>query len=176
MRQDEIIDGIYSATAKVFSTMLGTEVVAGEAVNEEAAPGPTEGVVSLIGLAGVWVGTGSISCDSATACKLSSQFLMTEFSSVTEDVLDAIAELTNMIIGNFKTRLEERLGPMGLSIPTVIYGRNFTTRTLSTKNWTLIPFESAFGRFDVHICVAPDDTSSQRHPRPATAEPHAVAS
>ncbi len=55
--------------------------------------------------------------------------LMTEAPSVNEDVLDAVAELTNMIIGNVKTELEAQVGPLGLSIPTVVYGRNFQTKT-----------------------------------------------
>ena len=174
MRQDEIVSEIHRAVEEVLSTMLGIEAHAGQAISEVAAPGPTEGVVSLIGLAGTWVGTGSISCSAETARKLSGLFLMAEFDSVNEDVLDAIAELTNMIIGNFKTAMEDRLGPMGLSIPTVIFGRNFTTRTLSRSDWTLIPFSSDQGNFDVHICVAPNDSASQRHPRAAMTEPHVV--
>ncbi len=55
--------------------------------------------------------------------------LMTEAPSVNEDVLDAVAELTNMIIGSVKTDLESQLGPLGLSIPTVVFGRNFRTRS-----------------------------------------------
>ena len=66
--------------------------------------------------------------------------MMSEYSSVTDEVLDAVAELTNMIIGNLKTALEEHLGPMGLSIPTVIHGRNFTSRTVGTQDWTIVPF------------------------------------
>ena len=48
--------------------------------------------------------------------------LMSEFDAVTEDVLDAMAEMANMIFGNVKTELEEQLGGLGLSIPTVIFG------------------------------------------------------
>ena len=162
MDRDEMVKEVRAAAEGVLTTMFGMEVTAGEAMSEQEAPGPTEGVVSLIGLAGPWVGTGSISCSSETACKLSSQFLMTEFASVNEEVLDAIAELTNMVIGNFKTALEEKLGPMGLSIPTVIYGRNFTTRSLSKKDWTVVPFESSAGKFDIHFCLVPNDKDAQR--------------
>ena len=55
--------------------------------------------------------------------------LITEYAAINEDVLDSVAEVTNMIIGNVKTALEDRLGAMGLSTPTVIYGRNFQTRS-----------------------------------------------
>jgi chemotaxis protein CheX len=51
--------------------------------------------------------------------------LLAEDSSVSEEVLDAIAEVTNMIIGHVKSSLERHLGPLGLSIPTVVFGRNF---------------------------------------------------
>ena len=45
-----------------------------------------------------------------------------------------------MIIGNVKTALESRLGAMGLSTPTVIYGRNFQTRRSGNQKWTVVPF------------------------------------
>ncbi len=176
MKQEEIVTHIREAAGGVFETMLATELSFGEPCLEGAVPGPTEGVVSLIGLAGDWAGTGSISCSAETACKLSAQFLMTEFDSVNEDVLDAVAELTNMIIGNFKTAMEESVGPMGLSIPTVVFGRNFTTRTLNSKEWILIPFESPLGEFNIHICMAPSTGQPQRRLRPAcTSEPHHVS-
>lgn len=174
MNQQEIVNEICASAENVFSTMLGLELKSLEPVVEAAAPGPTEGVVSLVGLAGTWVGTGSLSCSADTARKVSGQFLMCEFEAVTEDVLDAIAELTNMIIGSFKTAMEEKVGTMGISIPTVIFGRNFTTRTLSTHEWTKIPFECCHGAFDIHICLAPNNQHSQRHPRPPLHEPHPV--
>ena len=94
---------------------------------EEAVP--SSGVVSLIGLAGAWVGSGSLACSASCAAKIASALLMTPYTAIDEDVLDAVAEVTNMIIGNVKTALESRLGAMGLSTPTVIYGRNFQTRS-----------------------------------------------
>jgi chemotaxis protein CheX len=95
---------------------------------------------------------------------------MAEFEAVNEEVLDAMAELTNMIIGSFKTNIEERLGPMGLSIPTVIYGRNFTTRSLSRNDWTLVPFECEEGGFNIHVCLAPNVDHATRRQRPGYSE------
>ncbi len=165
MHPNRLAKEIRSATEEVFTTMLGLEVSAGEAVAGQSVPGPTNGVVALIGLAGSWVGTGRISCSAETACWFSSQFLMTEYKAVNEDVLDAMAELTNMIIGGFKNKVEEELGPMGLSIPTVIFGRNFTTRTASKNDWTLVPFRCGEECFDIHICLAPNKEKPSRHPR-----------
>ena len=164
MDQQEILHELCTAAENVFSTMLGLEVKAQEPVTEAAVPGPTEGVVSLVGITGTWAGTGSLSCSADMARKLSGQFLMCEFEAVNEDVLDAMAELTNMIVGGFKTAMEEKVGAMSISIPTVIFGRNFTTRTLSTNDWTRVPFLCCHGDFDIHICLAPSD-KAQRHPR-----------
>jgi chemotaxis protein CheX len=83
---------------------------------------------------------------------------------VNDDVLDAVAEVTNMVIGNVKTVLEERLGAMGLSIPTVIYGRNFSSRTVGKQNWTVVPFTLGNERLEVQLCLAPN-----REPRPRLA-------
>jgi chemotaxis protein CheX len=153
---EELVQAIRRATEEVFSTMLGLEAVPQEFYIERTAPGPAEGVVSLIGLAGAWVGTGSISCSANFALTISSHLLMTEYQAVNEEVLDAVAEVTNMIIGNVKTVIEEKLGGLGLSIPTVIYGRNFTTRSVGNGEWVVAPFLCQGERMAVQLCLAPN--------------------
>ena len=150
-----VVDRIRHATAEVFSTMLSMEVPTGEATLESGTPEANDGVVSLIGLAGVWAGTGSLSCSPELACFVSSQMLMADFAAVDEEVLDAIAELTNMIIGSVKTDLEEQLGPLGLSIPTVVFGRNFQTRSAGHAEWTVVRFPVRSEVLTVKLCLAP---------------------
>ena len=81
---------------------------------------------------------------------------MAPYDAINEDVLDAVAEVTNMIIGNVKTELEARVGPMGLSTPTVIYGRNFQTRSSGNQEWTVVPFTLDGERLCVQVCIAPN--------------------
>lgn len=153
--EEKLANAIRESTTEVFTTMLGLDLEPLDSYVENSAPGPTAGVVSLIGLAGHWVGTGSISCSADFARKVSSQLLMSQFEAVDEDVLDAVAEITNMIIGNVKTAIEEDLGPMGLSIPTVVYGRNFSTRSVGKNEWVVVPFMSCGERMEVQLCLAP---------------------
>ena len=154
IRRPDLVAMITQSTAEVCQMMLDLNVAAEEAYTDQTAPSPCDGITSFIGLAGKWAGTGGISCTAKSACKMSSRLLMGEFSSVDDEVLDAIAEITNMIIGNVKTRLEEALGPMGLSVPTVIYGRNFMRRTTGNE-WIVVPFRWEGDRFEVQICLAP---------------------
>ena len=171
--RDMIQNTLCGATQDVFSTMLGMEIKPGEAYVERNPSASTDGVVSLIGLAGSWSGTGSIACSAELACKICSQLLMAEFPAVNPEVLDALAEVTNMIIGNFKTVVEERLGPMGLSIPTVIFGKNFTTRSVSNEEWMIVPFLCGEERLVVKVCLARSKVQ-HRPVRPGFPSPYSV--
>jgi chemotaxis protein CheX len=161
MHQEKLVDMIRTSTHDVFGTMLGLELTDCEASIGQAAPAPVDGVVAIIGLAGRWLGTGTFSVSAEGARKIASQMLMQEYAAVDEDVLDAIGEITNMIVGNVKTSLEEEYGPMGLSIPTVIYGRNFTTRSVGRNEWIVVPFKCDGSKLEVHLCLIPGNDNQQ---------------
>jgi len=167
---------IRAATEEVFSTMLGLESTPGDYAVVRDAPGAIDGVVALIGLAGTWVGTGMVSCSASLACTLSAHLLQGEEEgrrqAVDDEVLDSLAEITNMILGNVKNFLEEKLGPMGLSIPTVIFGRNFTARSMGEGEWVVVPFACGVDHLEVRLRMTP-----ARQPQPLRhgfAPPHAM--
>ena len=89
--------------------------------------------------------------------RVCASMLTTEATYVNEEVLDAVAELTNIIIGNVKTELESRLGPLGLSIPTVVYGRNFRIKTASATDWVVLRFRWDDDYLTVKLCLAPHE-------------------
>ncbi|MGJ5818816.1 chemotaxis protein CheX [Paludibaculum fermentans] len=155
MTHERLVAMIRQATKDVFGTMLGIELEDHPEYLGVTAPGPSEGVLAIVGLAGAWAGSGSFSCSALMAQKISGQLLMQEYAAIDDEVLDAIGEVTNMVLGNVKTVLEEELGPMGLSIPTVIYGRNFTTRSVGKSQWTVVPFQCMGELVEVHLCLEP---------------------
>ena len=165
-----IVNCITHASSNVFTTMLGVELRRGEVSAQNGTPDSNDGVVSLIGLAGTWTGAGSISCSPAMACRIYSQMLMTESSAVDEDVLDAVAELTNMIIGSVKTDLETHLGPLCLSIPTVVFGRNFKTRSAGNSEWITVRFHWDEECLLVKLCLARTEPAAHPH-LPVAAHP-----
>jgi CheY-specific phosphatase CheX len=71
-----------------------------------------------------------------------------------------------------KTALENRLGSMLLSTPTVIYGRNFQTRSARNQEWTVVPFEWENERMCVQVCIAPNPDAAANTVRPGFPVPH----
>jgi chemotaxis protein CheX len=158
--RDEIVEWVTSSTNEVFQTMLGMDAKFGEYFVEDPGKGLSMGVIGIIGLVGDWTGTAVVSCSSPLACKIANTLLMAEYPNVTDEVLDAVAEMTNMIIGNLKNSLESKLGTMGLSIPAVVFGRNFATRRSGKESWYVIQFEVDGERFDVQLCIAPSQAGA----------------
>lgn len=130
-----------AATEAVLSTMMGMNAVASETMYDSPGPGPIGGVSAMVGIVGPWVGTGAVSCDEPLACLLAGRMLMAEYSEINDEVLDAMGEVANMIIGNIKTNLESTVGPLALGVPTVTYGKNFATRSTVKQSWLLLPFD-----------------------------------
>lgn len=156
----QMVEYVHSATESVFSTMLGMEITPKPEHVDQAPPMISDGVMSLVGLAGPWIGTGVITCSTEFAIQVCNHLLMAEETAVNEDVLDAMGEVTNMIIGNFKTFAENHLGPLCLSIPTVIHGRNFTSRSLGNNDWVVLPFECNGETIEIRVCLAKASTPS----------------
>jgi len=153
--QGKIVAAIQHATGDVFSTMLSMEVTSLEPYRQPCKPEPANGVIGLIGLTGRWMGTGSIACTGELARKISGQLLMAEYASVDQEVLDAMGEITNMIIGNFKNAMEDEAGQLGMSIPMVVFGHNFMAGTSQSVDWVVVPFTCGGERLEVKAYLAP---------------------
>lgn len=148
---------IRSAVENVCGTMLGCATEVGETRQIGHPLQESDGVVALIGMAGPWVGMGALTCKPDLACRLAGAFLMTEYDAVNEEVLDAVAELANMVIGTMKVAIEEEVGEMGLSTPTTIYGASFSTKIGGSQEWTLIPVKICEGEMLIQVCIVPND-------------------
>ncbi len=154
--QQEIEQAISKASREVFETMLNLPLEVDPSVMRNVIdPETFHGVVALVGIAGSWTGTGHISCSPRFAQQVAGALLMTEYDTVNDDVLDAVAEVANMIIGNVKTIFEEKLGPLGLTVPTVIYGRNYQTRSAGVKDWVMVRLRSGTENMDINFCLMP---------------------
>lgn len=148
------------AAAEVFTTMLNHPARMHPPIVRQGIEVLNDGVVSLIGLTGEWVGSGVLTCSSDCARWMSSQFLMSEYEEVNDEVLDAIGEITNMIIGNFKNAVAEQVGPLAMSVPAVVHGQNMHTTTRGgTKEWIAFPVSCGEQKLELSV---------QFRPRPAS--------
>lgn len=173
---DDLARIIRDSTDAVFSTMLQLSAQPQPPRHETGNSPPVDGVIALVGIAGPWTGTGHIFVSPSFACQLAGALLCTEYPAVDADVLDAVSEVANMIVGNVKTGLEERLGQLALSVPTVIYGRNYQTRTSHVHDWLVIPFQCGSETMEVRFCLMqtrgntpPATRSNTLRPEPAMA-------
>jgi chemotaxis protein CheX len=151
---------MHEAAAEVFSTMLNQAATLDTPIVRQSIEILNDGVVSLIGITGEWVGSGVLSCSSDCARWMSSQFLMSEYEEVNDEVLDAIGEITNMIVGNFKNKVAEQTGPLAMSVPAVVHGQNMHTTTRGgTKEWIAFPVTCQGNYLELLV---------QLRPKPAT--------
>jgi chemotaxis protein CheX len=146
-----VIETVQIAAERVFSTMLNKRLI-GKEIHQEAADLPSGwGVSAQISLVGACSITGLMNCSPGTACRIASAMLMEECLTVDGEVLDAMAEIANMIMGNVKTDLDTQLGQTILSIPTVISGQDFLVYN-NSKRWTVVPFVVDDAPFIVKLC------------------------
>ena len=153
MEDAKIVEIVRAVTQQVFRTMLSMEAQPLESYTEQGAAGSFDEIVSLVGIAGAWTGTGSIYCGSELAMQVASAMFLSEETSVNQEVLDSMSELANMIIGNVKSVLEGDLGALGLSIPTVIYGRNYRALSGGARHRIVVPFLCNDLRLEVKVCL-----------------------
>ncbi len=150
----QIADAIRGSALEVFSTMLEIDILAGEATVSRMESRECPGVIALLGLTGEWSGSGQLSCGPEFACRIASRMLMAEYETVDGDVLDAFAEIANMVIGNAKNTLEAALGPIGLSTPATVFGEEFRTRIVGNPDRVVLPFSHPEGTLRVEIGLA----------------------
>ncbi len=144
-----------AATEDFFTTMVGLPLRAGELSRTLHATGRRDGVFATVGIAGWLTGTGTVSLSDTLACRVASAFLGADYAEVNFDVLDAVGEMANMIVGQLKTNLEQEASGEGLqlSLPTVVYGKNFVTRALSQQDALSVDFDLNGERLTVALCL-----------------------
>ena len=154
MQESVAIIAIQAATVRVFATMLEKELLCEAPRLELEKRAPADGVIAQISVVGASSITCLVCCSAELACMIAAILLMQKCTEVEEQVLDAMAEIANMILGNVKTDLDAHLGEVSLSIPTVTHGKDFMVHSHS-KKWTLLPFQMDGLTLTVKVCFEP---------------------
>ena len=122
---------------EVFDIMLSTRL---RAFDNSADLNDGE-FTALVGLAGSLCGVLSIRCNDQAARTMASKMLGMPEEEVDNDSWDALGEIANMIAGNFKGKLSGIGNHCMLSVPTIIVGTDYETRSLRGGNMIEVVFE-----------------------------------
>jgi chemotaxis protein CheX len=111
---------------EVFEMMIGISL---NRCTDPSTHQPGE-FTAVIGLAGPINGVFAVRCDEKTACGIACGMLRVDENEARAEVWDALGEVCNMVIGNFKAKTGKVGETSVLSIPTVIHGHDYRVRPL----------------------------------------------
>lgn len=120
-------DVMLEGAKEVFASMVSMPL---ERLADPLSEGEKETFLATITFTGDLEGCFGISCNDACAKAVTAGMLCMEDASTLGDseVVDAIGEIANMVMGGIKTRVQHEVTNIEISIPTVVYGRQLKNR------------------------------------------------
>ncbi|NUO07345.1 MAG: chemotaxis protein CheX [Candidatus Brocadia sp.] len=157
---------ITESTKTLFETMIMMDLKHDTAALIDETQIRTD-VIGIVSFTGKYHGVIALFCSKKFALKVASNMLMTELTNFSNEVKDAIGEVTNMIAGNVKTKLIAQCGDMYLSIPIVIAGEGLSITSVnnhpavaetalscfSKDPWLMTPFTSNSEKFNIGLLL-----------------------
>jgi CheY-specific phosphatase CheX len=126
---------VLDAAKEVFESMVFTSLEASEA---PAAPG-NEAFLASITFKGGLEGCLSLHCDPPCAQRIAAGMLCTQETLAEIEVIDALGEIANLVMGGVKTRLMHEIRDLQISIPSVIQGRQLRPHTTDGTTRLTVP-------------------------------------
>ncbi len=115
------INPVLNAVQDVFKTMAGMNVSVGKpALHTDKMP--VYEVNGRIGLSGAVCGAICLSLSEGLSLKLASHMLEEDYYELDEDGIDALKEITNMVVGNAKSNFPD--DNVEISVPDLMLGKN----------------------------------------------------
>jgi len=147
----EYVNPFLEATVSVLKTMASLEVVPGKPFikKESSACGDVSGIV---GITGETEGSLCITFSRGCILQVVSTWFGEEAKEINDEVKDAVGELTNMISGDSRRRLQEAGYTFHGSIPAVISGPGHEVKHITRGPILAIPFSLNGMGFFVEVC------------------------
>lgn len=148
--QAKYINPFVQATVGLFQDFVGVPVTAKKPYLR-TDPNDLEEVSGIIGLAGETVGAVVLSFSRESAIQVISKMEGRPYQALTNDVIDGVGELVNIIAGNAKKDLSEFR--IDISLPGIVTGKNYQIHWPEGIPVIAIPFDSEYGRFSVNVSL-----------------------
>jgi chemotaxis protein CheX len=152
MMDVRIINAFVDSTVNVLKTMAFIDCTA-EATYLKKGNAAQGDVSGIIGFTGSVVGSLAVSFSEKCILKIVSNMLGEEFPAITRDIEDAVGEITNMISGDARKRLQSEQMKISASIPSVVSGKDHTIEHMLGTSSIVIPFTTVDGSFVVDVCI-----------------------
>lgn len=147
------INPFLEAVISVLKTMAFVEPKPGKPYLKK--DGLARGDVSgIIGLTGMVTGSMALSFSEKSILKIVSNMLGEEIKEVNSDITDAVGEITNMISGVARKKLESIGLTISAAIPTVVAGKGHSIKHILGGSSVVIPFETDDGPFVIDVCIS----------------------
>jgi chemotaxis protein CheX len=154
------LDGLVtSAVSELFSTMLGMSMLpvplASGFGNGEAH------IAGAVGFVGRLSGVVYVFTTVSFARRITATFLGLQESEIEGDEMinDAMGEMTNMLVGQMKSRITDRGMPCVLTIPSVVRGSHFSVEAISSTEGHIYSFACMENRILVQFLLRAGETS-----------------
>ena len=125
------------AAGEVFDVMVGAPLTA----PPEPRPPFIPDFAAMVGIAGSMCGLVNLRTTADCARSITAKMLGGDEVGAAEAAQDAFGEVCNMIAGSFKGRISGLADGCALSVPTVIFGRDFTLFSLARGEHYEVTFE-----------------------------------
>ena len=148
----QFINPFLEGTIEVLKTMAMVDPQVGKPFMRKGnqAKGDVSGIIGMTGSA-----RGSLALSFSEKCilKIVSNMLGENYSEINDEVRDAVGEITNMISGVARKKLEAQGFNIVAAIPTVVSGKDHAILHVLGGPSIIIPFETSDGPFFVDVCL-----------------------
>ena len=150
----EFVNPFLSSFINVLQTMAMLEIKPGRpSLKKDAiARGDVSG---LIGMVGPTVsGSFSISFEKELALNVFQLMVGDTVEDISEDIIDMVGEITNMVAGGAKRQLGEKGFEFNMATPIVVTGPSHSITHQVDGSKVLMPFKSDKGNAYIEICFS----------------------
>ena len=149
------INPFLEATINVIKTMASLDIVLGgppALKKDDIAIGDVTGI---IGLTGENQGSLSVSFNFRLIQNIMANMLKEKIEEITNEVRDAVGELTNMISSDARSKLQAKLGlDIRAAIPTIVSGEGHAVKHVLSGPVIVIPFKAeGSGQLTVEVSI-----------------------
>lgn len=163
------INPFLNATQKVFKVQAFIEARPGKPslkkMSDPLLMGDISGIISIA--SETFKGTLAISMPEAMFLKILKNMLGTEQASISEDVVDLVGELANIILGQAKIELASLGYRLDMALPSCVWGKDHKIKHFGGGVCIVIPFETDSGTFYTEVMTNTNLTEKMGTPKVA---------